>query len=89
VHSFFEKLAEVFSRCEKVPLLSIIACRILEDELTCVLALDHTLRHLFLVDNLDGMGLSRKLHAQNRANLLVAGEEIRKWTKELVQKALQ
>jgi hypothetical protein len=69
-------LAEVFSRCEKVPVLSIIACRILEDELTRVLSLDHTLRHLFLVDNLDGMGLSRKLRAQNRAHLLVAMEEI-------------
>ena len=69
-------LAEVFSRCEKVPVLSIIACRILEDELTRVLSLDHTLRHLFLVDNPDGMGLSTKLRAQNRAHLLVAGEEI-------------
>lgn len=59
-----------------MPVLSIIACRILEDELTRVLSLDHTLQHLFLVDNQDGMGLSRKLRAQNRAHLLVAGEEI-------------
>ena len=69
-------MAEVFSRREKVPVLSIIACRILEDELTRVLSLDHTPRHLFLVDNLDGMGLSRKLRAQNRAHLLVARDEI-------------
>ncbi len=59
-----------------MPVLSIIACRILEDELTRVLSMDHTLRHLFLVDNPDGMGLSRKLRAQNRSHLLVAGEEI-------------
>lgn len=59
-----------------MPVLSIIACSILEDELTRVLSLDPTLRHLFLVDNLDGMGLSRKLHAQSRAHLLVDGEEI-------------
>ena len=75
--------AEVFSRCEKVPVLSIIACRILEDELTRVLSLDHTLRHLFLVDNLEAMGLSRKLRAQNRAHLLVAGEEIPDRIKDL------
>jgi hypothetical protein len=59
-----------------VPVLSIIACRILEDELTRVLSLDHKRRHLFLVDNPDGMGLSKKLHAQNRTHLLVAREEI-------------
>ncbi len=63
--------------------MSIIACRILEDELTRVLSLDHTLRHLFLVDNLDGMGLSRKLRAQNRAHLLVAREEIPDRIKDL------
>jgi hypothetical protein len=66
-----------------VPVLSIIACRILEDELTRVLSLDHMLRHLFLVDNLDGMELSRKLRAQNRAHLLVAREEIPDRIKEL------
>lgn len=59
-----------------MPVLSIIACRILEDELTRVLSMDHTLRHLLLVDNPDGMGLSRKLRSQNRAHLLVSGEEI-------------
>jgi hypothetical protein len=66
-----------------MPVLSIIACKILEDELTRVLSLDHTLRHLFLVDNLDGMGLSRKLRAQNRAHLLVAREEIPDRIKDL------
>jgi hypothetical protein len=76
-------LAEVFSRCEKVPVLSIIACRIFEDELTRVLSLDHTLRHLLLVDNPDAMGLSRKLRAQNRAHLLVAREEIPDRIKDL------
>jgi hypothetical protein len=48
----------------------------LEDELTRVLSLDATLRHLILVDNLEGMGLSRKLRAQNRSHLLVDREEI-------------
>jgi hypothetical protein len=66
-----------------VPVLSIIACRILEDELTRVLSMDHELRHLLLVDNPDGMGLSRKLRAQNRAHLLVAEEEITDRIKDL------
>jgi len=66
-----------------VPVLSIIACRILEDELAHVLSMDHTLRHLLLVDNPDAMGLSRKLRAQNRAHLLVAEEEIPDRIKDL------
>ncbi len=66
-----------------MPVLSIIACRILEDELTRVLSMDHTLRYLFLVDNPDGMGLSRKLRAQNRAHLLVVREEIPNRIKDL------
>lgn len=75
--------AEVLSRCEKVPVLSIIACRILEDELANVLSRDHVLRHLFLVDNPDAMGLSRKLRALSRAHLLVAEEEIPNRIKDL------
>ena len=59
-----------------MPVLSIIACKMLEDELTRVLSLDATSRHLILVDTLDGMGLSRKLRAQNRSHLLVDREEI-------------
>ena len=66
-----------------MPVLSIIACKMLEDELTRVLSLDATLRHLILVDNLDGMGLSRKLRAQNRSHLLVDREEIPDRIKEL------
>lgn len=66
-----------------MPVLSIIACRILEDELTRVLSLDHTLRHLLLVDNPDAMALSRKLRYQNRAHLLVASEEIPDRIKDL------
>lgn len=66
-----------------MPVLSIIACRILEDELTRVLSLDRTLRHLILVDNLDSMGLSGKLRAQSRAHLLVARKEIPDLIKDL------
>lgn len=66
-----------------MPVLSIIACRILEDELAHVLSMDHALRHLFLVDNPDAMGLSRKLRALSRAHLLVAEEEIPDRIKDL------
>ena len=45
--------------------------------------MDHTLRHLFLVDNSDAMGLSRKLRTQNRAHLIVAREEIPDRIKDL------
>jgi hypothetical protein len=60
----------------KVPVLSIIACRILEDELTHVLSLDRTLRHLILVDSMDSIGLSGKLYAEGRAHLVIARKEI-------------
>jgi len=66
-----------------LPVLSIIACKMLEDELTRVLSLDATLRHLILVDNLEGMGLSRKLRAQNRSHLLIDREEIPDRIKDL------
>jgi hypothetical protein len=59
-----------------VPVLSIIACRILEDELTRVLSLDRTLHHLILVDNMDSIGLSGKLHAESRPHLVIARKEI-------------
>jgi hypothetical protein len=60
-----------FWRINSMPVLSIIACRILEDELTRVLSLDDDVRHIILFDNMDGLGLSKKLHSQNRAHLLV------------------
>ena len=41
------------------------------------------MRHLILVDNPDGLGLSRKLRAQNRAHLLVDREEIPDRIKDL------
>ena len=59
-----------------MPVLSIIACRILEDELTHVLSLDRKLRHLILVDNADGDGLSGKLRAEGRPHLVISRKEI-------------
>ena len=57
---------------ENLPVLGIIACRALEDELAHVLSDDHELRHLILIDNLDCFNLSRKLRSKNRSHLLEA-----------------
>lgn len=59
-----------------MPILSIIACRILEDELAHILSEDHELRHLILIDNPDSFGLSGKLRSRNRPHLLKAWEDI-------------
>ena len=49
-----------------MPVLSIISCGMLEDELTHVLSEDKELNHLILVDAVEIYGLARKLRAQNR-----------------------
>jgi hypothetical protein len=69
-------MLKIFRGARKVPVLSIIACRILEDELTRVLSLDRKLRHLILVDNTDGDGLSGKLRAEGRPHLVISRKEI-------------
>jgi len=59
-----------------MPVLGIIACRALEDELAHVLSDDHDLRHLILINNLDCFDLSKKLRSKNRSHLLAAWEDI-------------
>jgi hypothetical protein len=46
-----------------MPVLSIISCGMLEDELTHVLSKDKELNHLILVDAAEIYGLARKLRA--------------------------
>jgi len=48
-----------------MPVLSIIACGMFEDELAYVLSRDHELQQLILVDNRESMGLIRKLKSEN------------------------
>lgn len=48
-----------------MPVLSIIACGMFEDELAYVLSRDHELKQLILVDNRESMGLIRKLKSEN------------------------
>lgn len=59
-----------------MPVLSILACRMLEDELASLLSADREVRVLFLVDGKDSLILSAKLKAKNRPHLLLSLEEI-------------
>ncbi|OPY49194.1 MAG: hypothetical protein A4E48_02377 [Methanosaeta sp. PtaU1.Bin060] len=59
-----------------MPVLGIIACRALEDELAHVIIEDSELRHLIIIDNLDSFGLSRKLRSKNRSHLMAAWKDI-------------
>jgi hypothetical protein len=53
-----------------MPVLSIIACRMQEDELAYLLSADREIRELLLVDGMQALGLSAKLKGQSRPHLL-------------------
>jgi hypothetical protein len=59
-----------------MPVLSIIACRMLEDELVHLLSADREVRELLLVDGRECLSLSGKLRAQNRPHLLLGLDQI-------------
>jgi hypothetical protein len=59
-----------------MPVLSIIACRMLEDEIVHLLSADREVRELLLVDGKESLGLSGKLRSQNRPHILLAMESI-------------
>jgi len=59
-----------------MPVLSIISCGMLEDELTHILSEDKELAHLIVVDVEENYGLARKLRAQNRPFLTADLAEI-------------
>jgi len=65
-----------------MPVLSIIACRMLEDEIVHILSSDRGVRELLLVDARESMSLSGKLKAQNRPHILLAPEIIKGHIKE-------
>lgn len=65
-----------------MPVLSIVACRMLEDELVHLLAADREIRELLLVDGMQALGLSTKLRAQNRPHLLLGLDKIAKHLQE-------
>ncbi len=59
-----------------MPVLSIVACRMLEDELVHLLSADREVRELLLVDGKEALSLSAKLRAQNRPHLLLCLDSI-------------
>jgi hypothetical protein len=59
-----------------MPVLSIIACKMLEDELVHLLSADGGVRELLLVDGRECLSLSGKLRAQNRPHLLLSLDRI-------------
>jgi hypothetical protein len=59
-----------------MPVLSIVACRMLEDELAYVLSADGEVQELLLVDGKEALSLSAKLKAQNRPHLLLGRDRI-------------
>jgi hypothetical protein len=65
-----------------MPVLSIIACRMLEDEIVHLLSADRDVRELLLVDGKESLSLSGKLRAQNRPHILLAIESIDAHLKE-------
>jgi hypothetical protein len=59
-----------------MPVLSIVACRMLEDELVHLLSADRDVRELLLVDGMQALSLSAKLKAQSRPHLLLGLDKI-------------
>ncbi len=59
-----------------MPVLGIIACRALEDELAHVLSEDEGVRNIIIINSLDCFGLSRKLRSKNRPHLIASWEDI-------------
>jgi hypothetical protein len=59
-----------------LPVLGIIACGMLEDELAHVLCSDSGVRHLLLIDSPEVFGLTKKLRSMNRSHLIVSCEAV-------------
>ncbi len=59
-----------------MPILSIIACKMLEDEIVHLLSSDREVEELLLLDGKETQSLSRKLKSQNRPHILLAWESI-------------
>jgi chloramphenicol 3-O-phosphotransferase len=65
-----------------MPVLSIVACRMLEDKLVYLLSADREVRELLLVDGMQALSLSAKLKAQNRPHLLLGLDSIARHLQE-------
>jgi len=65
-----------------MPVLSIVACHMLEDELVHLLSADRKVRELLLVDGKEALSLSAKLKAQSRPHHLLGLEGIARHLQE-------
>ena len=59
-----------------MPVLSIISCKMLEDEIVHLLSSDGEVEELLLLDEKETSSLSRKLKSQNRPHIMLALESI-------------
>jgi len=59
-----------------MPVLSIVVCRMLEDEVAHLLSADEETRELILVDGIESMRLSEKLKALGRPHILLSLPQI-------------
>ena len=59
-----------------MPTLSIISCRMLEDEIVHLLSSDREVEELILLDGKETQSLSRKLKSQNRPHILLPWENL-------------
>ncbi len=59
-----------------MPTLSIISCRMLEDEIVHLLSSDREVEELLLLDGKEIQSLSRKLKSQNRPHIMLAWESL-------------
>lgn len=65
-----------------MPVLGVVACRMMEDELVHLLSADREIRELLLVDGRECLSLSGKLKAQGRPHILLGLEHIAEHLKE-------
>jgi len=65
-----------------MPVLSIVTCRMLEDELVYLLSADREVRELLLVDGKEALSLSAKLRTQSRPHLLLGLDSIAPYLRE-------
>ncbi len=59
-----------------MPVLSIVACEMLEDELVHVLSIDNDIRQLYLVENTNSFSLTRKLKSRGMRPMIFPFERL-------------
>ena len=71
-----------------MPVLSIIACEILEDELVYILSKDLEIKRLFVVENRNSLRLAKKLKSENLKLLMFSSDKLYPIVSEINRKSL-